>query len=86
MTRRDGLGLAVLAAVGLLIFAAVRSHMRADPVPKWCRGQVHLGESFASLQMPGRPHLQSVSQGVWKYDDGVVVTIVDGQVYDKQCA
>jgi len=51
----------------------------------WCTSHVHVGDYLTALNMPSGGHLVSVTNGVWTYDDGVTITFIEGQVYDKQC-
>ena len=78
-------GVVVLIVVGLALFGWLKGRIHGDPVPGWCRSQVHVGERLGQLKMPGAPHLVSISNGNWTYDDGVVITFLNGQVYTKTC-
>jgi hypothetical protein len=75
------LGLAVFAAAAFLAAGCGGK----DSIKAWCQNQVHVGDYLSSLTMPGAPHLNSVNNGVWTYDDGVKITFIAGQVYAKRC-
>ena len=73
-------GLLALFAVGYVVSARGESQVK-----RWCRDRVQVGEDFLTVPLPPQGHLISVKDGVWTYDGGVVVTVVDGQVVDKKC-
>lgn len=80
--RAAWVGGGIVAAIAALV---IYGRSGSDSVKSWCRANVHVGTYLTALKMPGAPHLVSVNNGVWTYDDGVKVTFLDDQVYEADC-